>query len=60
MATKQDDFTSWLIGYLNSLGLDGDVYGEYIASTLESLETSDLDELIETVKDLVYLVCHFT
>lgn len=31
-------FKDWLTGYLNDWGLDGEVYGEYISGTFESLE----------------------
>ena len=52
MAAKTE-FTPWLCEYLNTIGLDGDVYGEYIASSLQSLRESTEDERMEAVMELV-------
>ena len=58
-AKEQLNFTAWLCQYLNSLGLDGEVYGEYIASSLQSLRDCAEDERMESVMELVAgaLVC---
>ena len=52
MASK-DEFTGWLCEYLNGLGLDGDIYGEYIASSLQELKEATEEERMEAVHEFV-------
>ena len=54
MAAKNETgFSSWLREYLNNLGLDGEVYGDYIASSLLALRDSSEEEKIEAVGELI-------
>ena len=58
MAAKTG-FTPWLSEYLDTIGMDGDVYGEYIASCLHGLKESTEEERMEAVMEFVsgVLVC---
>ena len=53
-AKEQVNFIPWLCQCLNSLGLDGEVYGEYIASSLQSLRDCAGEERMESVMELWY------
>ena len=53
MANKDGGFTAWLCEYLNDLGLDGDVYGDYIASSLQELKEATEEERMEAVYEFV-------
>lgn len=53
MTSKSTSFASWLCEYLNSIGLDGDVYGGYIASSLQDLKESTEEERLEAIKEFV-------
>ncbi len=52
-AKNKTEFTPWLCVYLDSIGLDGDVYGEYIASSLQTLKESSEEERMEIVMEFI-------
>lgn len=46
-------FETYLSECLNTAGLDGDVYGEYISGTLGTLESSSVDEVEESLLEIL-------
>ncbi len=47
------DFRSWLSESLNAAGVDGDVFGDYISGTLDTLEGDSTEEVIECVVEIL-------
>ncbi len=46
-----DSFVVWLTELLNSHNVDGDVFGEYISGSLDTMESCSEEELRETLVD---------
>ena len=46
-------FSSWLTELLNSKSIDGDVFGEYISGSLDSMEDSSQEKIRETLIDIL-------
>lgn len=53
MAEGGPGFKTWLLDLLNGLGLDGEVYGEYILGTLESSGDSEPEDVTDAIRDLL-------
>ena len=54
MASKDTmDLELWLSELLNSVGVDGEVYGGYISGTLSTMEGSSQSEMEETLVDIL-------
>lgn len=54
MAGKDSvDMELWLSELLNSVGVDGEVYGEYISGTLATMEESSQSEMEEALVDIL-------
>lgn len=53
MAEGSPGFKTWLLDLLDSLGLDGEVYGEYILGTLESSNESEPEDVREAISELL-------
>lgn len=49
----EGSFESWLKQLLDSGGVDGDVFGEYISGTLGTMEESPVDEISENLQDIL-------
>ena len=47
------EFSGWLSSRLNEEGLDGDVFGDYIASTLDDMADSSSDEKMASLSELL-------
>ena len=58
------NFDSWLKQLLDSHGVDGEVFGEYISGTLSTIEDPTGDEITENLSDILagcvvsVLICH--
>ena len=50
---EASDFNTWLGRLLDALGLDGDVYGEYIAGTLRDMADASREEKTEALKEFL-------
>lgn len=50
---ESSDFNTWLCGLLDKLGLDGDVYGEYIAGTLRDMADATSEEKMESLQEFL-------
>ena len=46
-------FDSWLIDMLNSKSIDGEVFGEYISGTLNTMEDSSQNEIEEALTEIL-------
>ena len=46
-------FASWLTELLNSKSIDGDVFGEYISGSLDSMEDASQEEIRETLVEIL-------
>lgn len=46
-------FEPWLKQLLDSHGVDGEVFGEYISGTLGTMEDSTADEISENLQDIL-------
>ena len=54
MASKDTmDLELWLSELLNSVGVDGEVYGGYISGTLATMEGSSQSEMEEALVDIL-------
>lgn len=47
------NFESWLKQLLDSHGVDGEVFGEYISGTLSTIEDPVQDEITENLSDIL-------
>lgn len=47
------DFDSWLVDLLNSNGIDGEVFGEYIGGTLCTMKGSSKEEIEEALNEIL-------
>ena len=47
------NFESWLKQLLDSHGVDGEVFGEYISGTLSTIEDPEEDEITENLSDIL-------
>jgi hypothetical protein len=47
------NFDSWLKQLLDSHGVDGEVFGEYISGTLSTIEDPVEDEITENLSDIL-------
>lgn len=47
------DFDSWLKQELDSHGVDGEVFGEYISGTLSTIDDPTGDEITENISDIL-------
>ena len=50
---EASDFNTWLGGFLDALDLDGDVYGEYIAGTLQDMADATREEKMEALQEFL-------
>ncbi len=48
-----EDFESWLTIYLNSAGVDGEVFSSYISGTLSTLEDAPQSEAEESLQEIL-------
>ncbi|XP_064382812.1 coiled-coil domain-containing protein 43-like [Halichondria panicea] len=48
-----DSFTAWLTELLNNNSVDGDVFGEYISGSLDTIEGCNGEEVMETLTDIL-------
>ena len=46
-------FAMWLTELLNSKSIDGDVFGEYISGSLDSMEDASQEEIRETLIEIL-------
>ncbi len=46
-------FTAWLTELLNNNSVDGDVFGEYISGSLDTIEGCNGEEVMETLTDIL-------
>lgn len=53
MAEGSTCFKDWLYADLKSLGLDEEVYGDYIIGTLDVLKENSIEEKVEAVMELL-------
>ena len=49
----EGSFESWLKQLLDSRGVDGEVFGEYISGTLGTMGESAVDEISENLWDIL-------
>ena len=47
------EFSAWLRSRLDEVGLDGDVYAEYISGTLDDMVDATNEEQLESLQDLL-------
>ena len=52
-AEVERNFDSWLKQLLDSHGVDGEVFGEYISGTLNTIENPISDEITENLSDIL-------
>ena len=52
-AEMEETFDSWLKQLLDSHGVDGEVFGEYISGTLSTIEDPTGDEITENLSDIL-------
>ena len=48
-----EGFESWLTDYLNSAGVDGEVFSSYISGTLSSLQDAPDRETREALQEIL-------
>ena len=62
MAEGCSGFKTWLLDLLNGLGVDSEVYGEYILGTLESSADSEPEDVKDMIRDLLsgLMVCYLS
>lgn len=53
MAGGEASFDSWLKQLLDSHGVDGEVFGEYISGTLSTIEDPSKDDITENLSDIL-------
>ena len=47
------EFSAWLRRRLDEVGLDGDVYAEYISGTLDDMVDATNEEQLESLHDIL-------
>ena len=52
-SSERSPFDKWLSGVLEGVGVDGEVYGEYISGSLAAMDGSPPEEIQETVQDIL-------
>lgn len=53
MAEGSTCFKDWLYADLNSLGLDEEIYGDYIVGSLDVLKENSIEEKVDAVMELL-------